>query len=181
MTEEVETTVNGDETSQTETVEELKAALDEVRAALKAANSESAGRRRKLKELEDAEEARKLDALSEAEKLQRVAQEAQAEVEQLRRDYQLLQMRSAVLTTAAELGFANAEDAFALMDMSTVEITEGGEVRGYKAALKKLAESGRLPMKDGSGTGPQLGTPARAGVRAGQPVKAEPPPITARL
>jgi hypothetical protein len=90
-------------------------------------------------------------------------------------------MRSAVLLAAAELGFANAEDAFALMDMSTVEITEGGEVKGYQAALKKLAESGRLPMKDGSGAGPQLGTPARVGVRSGQPVKAEPPPITQRL
>jgi hypothetical protein len=179
MSEDVETTEQGDETSQTPTVAELQAELEKAQAALKAANSESAGRRRKLKELEDAEEARQVEAMSEAEKLQKAATDATAEVEQLRQDYQLLQMRSAVLTAAAEMGFANAEDAFALMDMSTVEITDG-KVKGYQAALKKLAESGRLPMKDG-GAGPSLGTPARAGVRTGQPVKAEPPPITERL
>lgn len=164
------------------TIEDALAELAKARDALKAVNHESAGRRKRLEELEKAEQERTEAQLSEVEKLKAEAAEARASKETAEAELQSVRIRGAVERAAAELGFVNPGDAFVLLDLSSVEITETGEVKGFEEGLKALAETGRLPMRGGHlpVAGP-LGTPRKAGTVNLTPTPVERPRPKVRL
>lgn len=115
------------------TLDELKAELATVKAALAAANNESAGRRLKLKELEDTEAKRKAEALPEIDRIKAELLKAQGALE--KRD-----LEDAIREAATVLKFRNPRYA-SLADLSGVKRDEGGKFIGIDEALKKLAEA----------------------------------------
>ena len=143
------------------TPEELKAELERVREALKAANAESAGRRKELeriaKEQEEADKAK----LSETEKLQKELEEFRTKNEAFQAELRRERIHIAIVTEATALGFANPEHAYTLIDKSEIEVKDG-TVSGFEKQLKALAESGSLAMKDQKKSD-HLGTPPGRG------------------
>ena len=158
------------------TPEELKAELDKVQDALKRANAESAGRRKELEKIAEEKAEKDKSDLSETEKLQAEIKAGKDAHEALTSELKAERIRTAVITEATKLGFATPEDAMSLIDLSSVETTDG-KVTGFEKSLKALAESGRLTMADQK-RGDSLGTPLGKGKPA---EKAEKPPIQIRL
>lgn len=155
------------------TQEELVVELTGARDQLKKVNAESAGRRKKLEEFEQREEDLKKEKFSEAEKLQAEIASLKSQYGDLTTQLHLEKIRSTVISKAVELGFASPEDAFALADLSEVEITDG-KVVGYEKSLEALAKSGRLTMDkkgDGLGTPPtkDKATPGSSTVEKAKP------------
>jgi len=126
--------------SESVTLEDLQAELEETRKALSKANRESAQRRKKLEEFESQEKERAEAELSEMEKLQRQIQQLNAEKELTQKQANEILVKSAVIAQAAALNFNDPEDAFALVDKSQFEL-DGGKVSGVKEALEELAKS----------------------------------------
>ena len=151
-----------------QTIEEVLAELESVKTDLRAANAESAGRRRKLADLEQsiADNPKKVGDL-------------EAQVLTLQGTLKTNKIEAAVLLKAAELGFQNPKDAFALIDRAKVEITETGEIKGHDTELDALLKSGRLPVKGISTQKQVLGSPKIAGgnVQTQTPVEPAQPKI----
>ena len=151
------------------TIEEVQAEwkktqedLEKTQANLKAANAESAGRRKRIDELEAL-------ASGHVTALDSIKSERDHAVGELKTH----RIRSAVLLAAANLGFEHPEDAFALIDTGAVEITESGEVKGFEDKLTELAKSGRLPVKGTKAVGTPrvvLAPPAQPAVVRSEPV-----------
>jgi hypothetical protein len=124
------------------TLAQLQAELETMRKALKAANSESATRRKKLEEIEAAESERKARDLTEAEKAVKRAELAEQRATQLENQWRTSTIRHAVEMTAGGLNFADPDDAFRLADLAGVEIdATTGKVIGVEDALKALAKA----------------------------------------
>ena len=159
------------------TPEELQAELDKVRDALKRANDESAGRRKELEKIAAEKAEKDKAALSETEKLQAEVKAGKDAHRVLTAQLDAERVRTAILAEATKLGFASPEDAKALTDLSSIEISDDGKVTGFEKSLKALAESGRLAMADQK-RGDSLGTP----LGKGKPVdKADKEPVTIRV
>jgi len=154
-----------DEMSQEEllkAVKELNETLEGTQKRLKEVNAESASRRKELEALKADEDKQ----LSEVQKLQADIEKMKARDEQREKENKALKIRSAVMAKVSEAGFAHPDDAFALLDLSEVEIADDGQVKGYEKSLDALVESGRLPMAD-QGKGAGLGTPKGKGKPTG--------------
>lgn len=149
------------ETTVTEpTRDELQAELDRVRDVLKKVNAESAGRRKKLEQLDAEQAAREKADLTQEERFKGEIETLQAAHNTLADQLKAERIRSAVIAKAQELGFATPGDAYALLDLSEVETSKDGKVTGFEKSLETLAESGRLSMQkvgDGIGTPPKIG------------------------
>lgn len=163
---------------------DIQAELEKTRNALRNANKEAAERRKKLEAFEASERERQEKELSEAQKLAKRLEEHQAELAQERQLRETTEARlrrvlieNSVTLKAVDLGFEHPEDALALLDLSKVEITEEGKVKGFEKALEELAKSNRLPMRKAQGAG--IGTPRIPGRAPG--VKPEPDKQPARL
>ncbi len=119
-----------------------------------------------LKKLQDAQ-------LGEKERLEKQLTEAQQAAAQAATAAQAREaeinsrlIRAEVRVVAAELGFANPDDAYALADLAGVEVAEDGSVSHVKKALEKLAKEKAYLLK--TETAP-VGTPPRGQPRsAGQ-------------
>ncbi len=120
---------------------DVQTEMEQLRAALKKANSEAAERRHKLQEYEEAERKRQEAELSEMEKLRKRLDESAAEREHLSTALNETRIRHAIEMTAAQMRFHDPADAYALSDLSGVEIDEDGKVSGVDDALKALAKS----------------------------------------
>lgn len=84
--------------------------------------------------------------LSDAEKLQRQLEEmkaAKAQAESLARGTLI---RSAIISEAAKLNFNDPEDAYRLIDVNTLTVTDD-KVEGVSEAVKVLAESRKYLLK----------------------------------
>jgi len=143
-----------------EALDKLEADNEGLRTQISKVNAESAERRVKLKSLEEEKVEKDKAALSETEKLQaKVAAieseqaATKAENEVTKKQLEAERIRTAVLEKARELGFANTEDAFALIDLSKVEVIDD-KISGFEKLLEDLAESGRLVMGGGQGDSP---------------------------
>ena len=124
-----------------------------------------------MEALEAAEQERANKELGEVDRLKKELEAERLRVSQLDSNFKKERVRTAALMKAAELGFSNPEDAIALTDMSTVEITEDGKVSGFEKSLEALAKSGRLPVK---GEMPIIGTPVKGQHRTGNTNPDEP-------
>jgi hypothetical protein len=133
---------------------QLQAELETLRKALKAANSESAARRKKLEEIEAADNERKTKDLSDAEKALKRAQDAEAKAAEAETRWRTSTIRHAVETTAGKLNFTDPDDAFRLADLAGVEIDAStNKVIGVEDALKALAKAKPHLLKQASAGG----------------------------
>lgn len=123
------------------TPEQLQAKLDDANKALKAANKESADRRKRLEELEKAETDRQAASLSETEKLQKQVADAEARAKTAQAQANERLIRAEIVAKAATLKFADPADAFALIDRSKITVSDSGEVEGADELLKELAKA----------------------------------------
>lgn len=141
------------EAGETPSLDEYK----KMQTALKEANKEAAARRKKLEEYEAAEAKRKEAEMTEAQKLEKRATDAETEAAQTKEKMSLVLIRAEIKIKAVEMGFADVEDAFNLLDKSKIEISEDGNVNGVKEALEALAKNKpyllKQPKGDGVGTG----------------------------
>ena len=147
--------------------QDLAAELERTRAALKAANAESAARRKKL----EAFEAFNLE-------LDRVKAElatTKAEAEQVKANARQTAMRHAVEAAAGALHFQDPADAMTLADLTAVQVDDAGTVTGAAEAVKALADKRPYLLKP---AGDALGTPRRT---PAQKPPAEPPKPGASL
>lgn len=142
-----------------------KEEIEQLRKALKAANSESAQRRKRLDEYERAESARKEAEMTETQKLEKRAADAEAKNTQLSAELKTTRIKSEIKLLAIELGFADVEDAYNLIDKSGIEADDNG-VKGVKEALETLAKAKPYLIKQSKGDG--VGT-ARGAAKKPQP------------
>jgi hypothetical protein len=129
------------------TLEQANAELAAARAALKAANNESAQRRKKLEEYEAAENKRKEAELTETQRLQKQLADAQAESARVLTQANERIIQSAFMAEAAKQGATHPGDAYALADRSAVTIDAAGNVTGVDKAVEAVVKAGRLPVK----------------------------------
>ena len=165
-----------DDDKKERTLEELQAEIERVQDALKKANAESAGRRKELETIAAEKAEKDKAALSETEKLLASIKAGKEAHEALTSELKAERIRTAIITEATALGFANPEHAFALVVKDEVKIVDG-TVTGFEKSLKALAESGSLTMKDQK-RGDSLGTPLGKGKPASGAEKA---PVTIRV
>lgn len=123
----------------TPTAAELVAELERTKAALKAANSEAQQRRLKLDAIEKADKEREEKELSEAQKATKRVQEAEDAYKALEAKHRTSAINSAVKVAAMAAGFADADDAVKLADLSAVQVGDDEVVVGAKEAVAKLA------------------------------------------
>jgi len=130
------------------TLEEALGELERARKALKDANSESAGRRKRLEELEQAETKRKEAEMTEAQKAQKAAADLQAQIAELGRQAQVREreqqervIRYEVMLKATGMGVVDPDAAVKLLDWSTLEFDEQGQPKNTEAVLKALMKA----------------------------------------
>lgn len=117
------------------------AEIEQLRAALKAANKEAADRRKRLDALEAEEAKRKEMELSEVEKADKRAKDAEAKAQQLEQRWRDGMLRSAVTIAATQAQFYDPEDAYRLADLSSLTVNDDGTVTGTEDALKALVKA----------------------------------------
>lgn len=123
------------------TPEQLKAELDKVRKALAMANRESAERRKKLEQLEQAELKRKQAELTEAQRLEAQLHDAQARLKDLEAEHEELRARHLVERVATRLEFQDPADAYALLDLSQVDLDDESAAKSVEGALRSLVKA----------------------------------------
>lgn len=117
------------------------AEVEQLRAALKAANKEAADRRKRLEALEADEAKRKEAELSEVEKADKRAKDAEARAAQLEQRWRDGMLRSAVTIAATQAQFYDPEDAYRLADLSQLTVDDDGTVTGVDEALRSLVKA----------------------------------------
>ncbi len=146
-------------------LEQAQAELEKARKALKDVNAESAGRRKRLEELEAAEAERERAKLSDVERATKDAAAAQKKVQDL--EARLAEMEKAhkeavvqyeVKLQASAMGIIDPDAAVKLLDWNTLEFNEDGTPKNVEAALKKLVGAKPYLVK-AQGNSSGLGTP----------------------
>ncbi len=127
------------------TLTTLQTKLTETQAALKRANSESAGRRKQIEAFEKAQTARETAELSEIEQAQTLAQEWEGKYHSLSTELAAVQLRQAFYAELEEqkMLFVNTQakrDAFSLANLKDVTVKDDQPV-GLPAAIKALSKS----------------------------------------
>jgi hypothetical protein len=159
---------NGDAMS----LEQALVELEKAKKMLKESNSESAGRRKRLEELEAAEQARVQAQMSDAEKVTAAAKKLQDEL--AAKDQQVTALREMtvryeVMLKAQEMAIIDLDAAVRLMDMGALEFGEDGKPTNVEAVLKALIKAKPYLVKQDSKS-PGMGTPAGKTPRAPAPV-----------
>ena len=150
--------------------DETKAELERTRIALKAANKESADRRKRLEQLEAEETARQQAAMTETDRLKAEIETAKAEVVKAQAQARETLIRSAFVAEAAKAGATHPEDVYLLADRAGVDMDESGQVNGVAEAVKTLVDAGRVALS-GRTPAPNLDGGAGGGDRSKATVK----------
>ncbi len=145
--------------------DDSKAELERTRLALKAANKESADRRKRLEALEAAETARQQAEMTETDKLKAELEAEKAKSAQADERAKQTLIRAAFVSEAAKAGAAYPEDVHRLADLAGVDVDENGVVTGVAEAVKTLVDAGRVPMS-GKTPAPNLDGGAGGGDRS---------------
>lgn len=148
--------------------DDTAAELERTRIALKAANKESADRRKRLEQLEAEETARQQAAMTETDRLKAEIEQAKAEAAKAQAQARETLIRAAFVAEAAKAGVAHPEYAYPLADRSAVDVDDTGAVTGATEAVKALVDAGGLalsgrqpaPNLDGGAGGGDRGKPA---------------------
>lgn len=113
----------------------------ELLKQIKELRKENAGWRNKLRTAEEAEQERKRSEMTELEKLKadlEAERQARSQAEEQRRS-QLI--RTQVIAAAARAGFNDPEDAYRMLDVAGLEVSDSGSVEGLDEALAGLTKS----------------------------------------
>jgi len=137
-----------------------------LRVALAKANKEAGDRRKRLKELEEAEEERKKASMSASEKLQAENEKLKKEAQEANENAKTTLIRAAFAVAAAQSGAVHPEDVFLLADNSGVEVADDGTVTGVAEAVEALVKAGRVPVSEERRTAPDLNGGAGSGDRS---------------
>lgn len=119
---------------------------------LKAVRKEAAAYRTKLRQAEEDAEARKRAEMTELEKVRadlEAERKARQEADQKRQQQAL---RTQVVTAAARMNFADPEDALRMLDQSTLEVDDAGNIDGLDDALSALVKAKPYLIKTTTGT-----------------------------
>lgn len=121
--------------------EELKKQLADAQAQIKALNSESASRRKKLEAFEQAEAKKLADSLTDKEKAEKAIADAQTQLETLKAEKRALLLERSFDRTAQEIKvqFANdtaRDEAFTWLDKATIE-DDGAGMKEQLVAMQK--------------------------------------------
>ena len=148
-------------------LEQALVELEKARKALKDTNAESAGRRKRLEELETAEQARQTASLTETEKqakaaeaLKQQAADLQKQLEVVQRESQERTIRYEVMLKASNMGIIDLDAATKLMDWQELEFNEDGTPKNIDSVLKKLIKDRPYLSKQDTKS-PGMGTPAQ--------------------
>lgn len=146
-------------------IEQALAELEKARKALKDVNAESAGRRKRLDELETAELARQQAQMSEAEKAVAAQKALTDKIAQYEQQVQTLRqetVRYEVMLAAQGLAVIDLDAAYRLLDVGSLEFDEAtGKPTNVEKALKDLIKAKPYLVKqEQKGSG--MGTPAQA-------------------
>src|ERR1700730_14059795 len=117
--------------------------IEDLKAALKKANAESAAHRHKAKELDDLKAKLEADKLSESEKLQKQLTDLQAQHDAAKREAQETRVNSAIQLHALQAGI-DPTLASKLISRAEVETDDAGNPTNVDALLKALAK--QYPM-----------------------------------
>ncbi len=113
----------------------LTSALDKERTAAKEAKKLA----KKVAEYEAEADKQQKAKMTEGEKLKSELSVAQAALEKLQKEMAETRRKTAIVTTATRLGFADPSDAYGLLNLSELEIDETtGEPTNAEALLKVL-------------------------------------------
>ena len=143
-------------------LDQALAELERARKALKDTNAESAGRRKRLEELEAAEQARVQAQMSDAEKATAATKKLQDEL--AAKDQQMASLREQtvryeVMLKAQEMAIIDLDAAVRLMDMGALEFGADGKPTNVEAVLKTLVKAKPYLVKASDSTPARLGTP----------------------
>jgi hypothetical protein len=166
-----ETPIQAAATTPAETVEELRAEVARMAKALKEANKEDATRRKKLADFEKAEQERAQATMSEMDKLKaqlaerdKAVADAKAAQERAQVEAEHTKIKATIMAQAAQLGFNDAEDAYALIDLAAVTVDED-KINGVQEALAALAKRKPYMLKASTPRPPQV-SPTNPGQQA---------------
>lgn len=120
--------------------DDSQAEIASLKAALKKANNESAGRRKKIEAFEKQENERKQAEMTELEQANAALETAQAKVADAEGALNTERIKRAVDLVAMGMNFHSPSNAYALADRSEIAVDEGGKVTGVEDALKALAK-----------------------------------------
>lgn len=123
-------------TPHTESLDDIKKELEATRTALKKANTESAGHRKKADELDKLKADQEAATLSEQQKLQKERDKLQAERDQLAQSLKETKIQHTVSLQAQKLGFADPSDAGFYIDESQLNEDLSNVDDLLKAVLK---------------------------------------------
>lgn len=140
QTETVTTSETG-KTPGTTSTDDAQKEIESLKAALKKANAESASHRHKAKELDDLKAQVEAEKLSEKEKLEKKLADVQKAHDDAVRQAQEYKINSEVRIQAAQLGFADPNDAIRLLDLSQIDYDESGTPTNVHALLKDLLKT----------------------------------------
>lgn len=122
------------------TLEQLQAKLAESEKHIRKLNRESAERRKALDAFEAEKAKREETELSELDKAKQRAADLEAQSKAQAEQVNAKLIKAEVRAVAGQMGFRDLSDA-QLADLSEVEITDDGDVKGVKEALEALAKA----------------------------------------
>ncbi len=134
------------------TTEASQLDADALAKELKAVRKEAAAYRTKLRQAEEDAETRKRAEMTELERLKadlEAERQARTKAEKQR---QRQIARTQVIAAAARLGFNDPEDAIRMLDQSTLEVDDAGNIDGLDDALSALVKSKPYLIKSTTGT-----------------------------
>lgn len=144
-------------------VAELKAELERVRSRMKAADRRATEAERKNKEFADKDKTELERAQSEAAEIKKQHDDAVAALRNTRLENAFYRDNS--------VSWNDPGDAFALLDMSNVEIDDDGKVHGMKEAIKSLASKKKYLVKAENDPSTEASGSSVNGRRKGEPNK----------
>lgn len=128
-------------TTQSESSDDLKRELETIRAALKKANSEAAGHRKKAEELDKLKADQEAATLSETQKLQKQLAKLQADHDNALRTSQERIINYEVRLQAAQAGIIDPDAASKLLDWSAIEYDDNGQPTNVPKLLADLLKA----------------------------------------
>lgn len=132
--------------------EQAQPDVDALLREIKALRKENAKWRTQLRSTEEQQQAKAKAEMTELERLQtelREAQEARTRAEQARLQ---TAVKSQVIAAAAKAGYNDPEDAYRMIDPSTLDVDDDGAVGGLDEAVKTLLKSKPYLAKQATGT-----------------------------
>ncbi len=126
-----------------------------------------------LKRMMDEAKAAKEAQMTEQERLTKRLAELEKERDQAKETARLTAVRSAIQVQAAQVGAVYPEDAISLVGDLNTFFDDAGQITGVEEAIKRLVETGRLPVKATKPIAPRLDAGAGTGQRATESRAAE--------